>query len=119
METNAPQGTPANPESRDETIARVSEGLPDTTEALRSDPTTRRRGGRRAIAVGAFVAAGLGVIAGVVVGAISGSTLLALAVGVAVALAAGVLTSLTSFEGEDGRIEDQVEQAGSKTSHRQ
>jgi F0F1-type ATP synthase assembly protein I len=117
METNT-HGTPANPESRDETIARVSEELPDATQAVTSDPTTRRHGGRRAIALGTLAAGGLGVIVGIVVGAISGSALFGIAVGVAVALVAGVLTSLTSIEGEDGRVEDDVERAESETSHR-
>jgi hypothetical protein len=117
--------THADPESREETIARVidesdrAQGI--TAHEELEDPTTRR-GVNRSLTRGALAFAGIGAIVGAVAGLIlslapgpfetdSVGSAIGYMLGLAAALAVvvGVIATLILLEREDGRVEREVE----------
>lgn len=122
--------TQADPEPREETIARVIEesdraqGVTARHEA--EDPTTRR-GVNRTVTRRALAFAGIGAIVGAVIGLILSlapgpfeTDSVGSAIGYMIGLAAavgvitGILATLILLEREDGRVEREVER---KTGH--
>lgn len=96
----------AEPELREETIARVAPAPVGDV-----DPSSRRNLGRRGLRLGHGVALGIGALALALTLALGGGLPLALALGGGVAIGAGVIAALLLAEQEDGRIERIVERS--------
>lgn len=96
----------AEPETRDQTIARVS---PDTDGG--GDPSSRRHLGRKSMWLGFGAAIAAGVVACLLTLLLDGGVPFALALGGGVAICGGVIAVLLLAEHEDGRIEDIVDES--------
>lgn len=100
-----PQGTPGNPETREETIERIAEeDLAVRATTTRRDPSTRRRLGPRMA-----VAACVGILTGAVVFLLawmaSGNFPLSLALGGVVLLVSAAVTPIFVAEGDDEQVD--------------
>ena len=104
--------TPFQPEAREETIERIQSdemGAESQHEPGGGDPTARRHLGRRGLLKGHMVGGVAAIVAALVIFLIGGSLALSIGIGAAVLIGTGVIVAIVMAEGEDGKIERQVE----------
>ena len=103
---------PVQPEAREETIERIQSdemGAESQHEPGGGDPTARRHLGRRGLLKGHMVGGVAAIVAALVIFLIGGSLALSIGIGAAVLIGTGVIVAIVMAEGEDGKIERQVE----------